>query len=201
MRTMTHLIAGGIAATTLVAGTAVTASAQSTTMKDKRADVVLYKSAADEGAGKVLNRAESIKSGVDVTSSTVKHSKKSLKVTIKVAQLTKTPILVQTEIRAKGSKKPYYATNFDSKNRVYVFDSSFSKMLCDVKLSRKTGKNGRLSFTIPRSCIKKPKSLTVRTGLASLPGGFEDETQPVHYDAISSSKVRSPSWTKWLKAS
>ncbi|WP_456698129.1 hypothetical protein [Aeromicrobium sp. P5_D10] len=171
MRTITHLIAGGIAATALVAGTAVTASAQSTTIKDKRADVVHFEDVENDDVGTVLNRADSIASGVDVTSSTVKHGKKSLKVTIRFANLAKSPVMLQSELRARGSKKIYNVANFGSNKRVSVYNSSYSKELCSAKLSRKAGKSGRLSFTIPRSCIKKPKSLKIRSVVGNFPTG------------------------------
>ncbi|MFI5425988.1 hypothetical protein [Aeromicrobium sp. UC242_57] len=144
MRTLTHLIVGGLAATTLLATTAVTASAQSDTIKDKRADVVQYDGYGDD-SGTVLDRADSIATGIDATSATVKYGKKTLRVTMKFAELGKGSIQVYGGIRVKGSKSwPTYQIISDgSKRRVAVYNRNYSKFLCTGKLTRKNGTRGQ----------------------------------------------------------
>ena len=204
MRTITHLIAGGIAATALVAGTAVTASAQSTTIKDKRADVVQYDGYADfeEKSGVILNRAASIATGVDATSATVKYGKKSLKVTMRFAELGKLPIQIYGRIRVKGAKSwpSYWFDNEGSNKRVTVFDRKGTREVCKGKLTRKNGDKGTLSFTIANSCFKKPKKIKVDVGLFGFAGNLGGDDVTIYDESISSSKVKTTSFTKWLKS-
>lgn len=200
MRTITHLIAGGIATTALLAGTAATATAQSDKITDKRADVIKYDGFEDE-KGEVLNRADSIASGIDATSATVKYTKKSLKVTIRIADVTDRSLLAAAEVRVKGAKKSAGYSIFSiSKKKVGVFNSTGTKKYCNGKQSIKSGKKGYVSFTVARSCLKKAKAIKVQVGVVKFKA-IDDENVELFEDSISSSTVRKPKSTKWLKAS
>lgn len=206
MRTIAHLVAGGLAATALVAGSAVSATAQSEKIADKRADVVhIFDLFSDpEDPGTVLDREASIATGIDATSATIKHGKKSLKVTIKFAKLTKESFILQSSVRVKGAKQSpkYGITNDGMKKSIYVYSASTDKKLCSAKMKRKTGNKGSISFTIKRSCLGNPKSVKLQTGLFAFPDGFENEdTLAVNVESISPKKLRTPAWTKWLKSS
>lgn len=202
MRTITHVVASGLAATALLAGTAVTASAQSTKITDKRADVVQYDGYGDDD-GTVLNRADSIAAGLDATSASVKYGKKTLKVTMRFADLTTGTIQVYGGIRVKGKKTwPSYQIISDgSKNRVAVYNRNYSKYLCSGELDRKNGARGTITYRIANSCFKKPKRIKVQTGVYGFVGDPSREDVTIHDESISSSKVRSTTFTKWLKAS
>lgn len=202
MRTITHLLAAGVAATALVAGSAAAATAQSQTIKDKRADVVRYADLADE-SGTVLDRQASIDSGIDAKSATVKYTKKSLKVTIKFAKLTKEPVSLQSVIRVKGKKAPSFVIFNDSGHKkVSVYNGSMSKKLCNGTMTRKTGKNGSASFTVKRKCLKNAKKIKAQTGVFTMRESDEAESGlSVDFEAISAKQFKTPAWTKWLKAS
>lgn len=201
MRTITHLVAGGLATTALLAGTAVTASAQSTKITDKRADVVQHDGYGDSGT--ILNRADSIAAGLDATSATITYGKKTLKVTMRFAELTKGPIQVYGSIRVKGKKTwPTYQIISDgSRNRIAVYNRDYSKYLCSGDLTRKSGSRGTIVYRIANSCFKKPKRIKVQTGLYGFAGDPKRDDVIFYDESISSSKVRTTSYTKWLKAS
>lgn len=202
MRLLTHLITGGIASTVILTGTAVTATAQSDKIIDKRADVVQLDDSDTSDNGTVLNRADSIASGIDVKSLTVKHGKKSLKVTIRFADLTKEDVQAQAAVRTKGHKEPKYLIYSINRKKVGVMDLDDDefKQVCTGKQSKKAGKNGTITFAVARSCFKKPKAIKVQAAATRFIQ-FNDENFTVYQDAISSSKVRMPDSTKWLKAS
>ncbi|WP_456698131.1 hypothetical protein [Aeromicrobium sp. P5_D10] len=201
MRTITHLAISGLATIAVLTGTAVTAVAQSDKITDKRADVVQYDGIEEIGGnGTVLNRADSLASGIDATSATVKHSKKSLKVTIRVAELTSQEISAYATIRLKGKKTPKYVIYSISKKKVGVFNLSNMKRLCTGKQTKKAGKKGTIAFSVARSCLKKPKAIKVEVGLGRLIE-FDDENFTMYEDPISPSAIRRPKATGWLKAS
>lgn len=203
MRTISHLIASGLAVTALLAGTAVTASAQSTKIVDKRADVVQYDGYADLGVGgTVLDKADSIATGIDATSATIKYGKKSLKVTMRFSQLGKSVIQVYGSIRVKGKKHSSYQIISDGSNkRVSVYNRDYSKYLCAGKMTRKNGAKGTITYSIARSCIKKPQKIKVQTGLYGFLGDPNMADVTIYDESISSSKVRTTTMTKWLKSS
>lgn len=202
MRLLTHLITAGITSTVVLTGTAVTASAQSTKITDKRADVLQIDDFEEGENGTVLNRSDSIDSGIDVKSLTVKHGKKSLKVTMRFADLTKEDMQAQAAVRVKGDKEPRYLVYSLNRKKVGVIDMENDEFdqVCTGKQSKKAGKNGTITFTVARSCFKKPKAVKVQAASTRFIT-FGDENFTIYQDAISSSKVRAPQFTKWLKAS
>lgn len=203
MRTIARLVAAGLATTALIAGSATSATAQSQKIKDKRADVVSY-NGIDDVDGSVLDREASIATGIDATSATIKYTKKSFKVTVKFAKLTKDRVFVQSLIRVKGAKhSPKYILMNDGNNKkIFVYDRPMEKKLCTGKLVRKTGNSGSITLTVKRSCFDKAKSIKVQTGFYNLPNGLDDEADfIVNFEAISAKKSKTPTWSKWLKAS
>lgn len=201
MRTLIHLTVGAAAAVALVTGSTVASSAQSQTLKDKRADVVQYEGYEDDD-GVVLDRTASVRSGFDATRATIKHGKKSLRVTMRFAELGTGPVQVYGSIRIKGKKSwPSYQIISGSSTRVDVYNRSYSRYLCSGKITRKNGKNGTISYTIDRSCLKKPKALKVQTGVYGFDGDPTQEDVTIFDESISPSKVRSTSNTTWLRPS
>lgn len=82
-----------------------------------------------------------------------------------------------------------------------INDKRDSKYLCSGKMTRKNGKGGSISYVIDRSCLKKAKSIKVQTGVYGFDGDPAMEDVTIFDESISASKTRSPSNTKWLKAS
>ncbi|MFI5425989.1 hypothetical protein [Aeromicrobium sp. UC242_57] len=202
MRTITHLLVGGLATTAILTGTAVTATAQSDKITDKRADVVQYDDFEEDEAGTILDRADSLASGIEATSATVKHSKKSIKVTIRFADLTRQEVQAGAVVRVKGSKQPRYLISSISRKKVAVYDLKGDEMkqLCTGKQTKKAGKKGTITFSVKRTCLKKPKAIKVQTGVSRFIN-FDNESFTIYQEVISSSRVRTPESTKWLKAS
>lgn len=201
MRTITHLAIGGLASIAVLTGSAVTAVAQSDKITDKRADVIYHADiVSEESNGTILNRADSIASGLDTTSATVKHSKKSLKVTVRFAELAKHDVSAFATVRVKGTKAPKYTIYSISNKKVGVFKMSNMKQICTGKQTKKAGKKGLITFSVPRSCLKKPKSIKVEAGAFRF-DNLLDEGISLYEDVISPSSVRTPKATKWLKAS
>lgn len=201
MHTMKHLITTGVATVAVLAGTAVAATAQSDKIIDKRADVVQYDGYGDD-SGTILDRADSIASGVDATSAAVKYGKKSMRVTMRFANLTSGNVQVYGAIRVKGSKSwpTYQIISGRSKNRIMVYNRNYSKMLCTGKMTRKNGDRGSISYVIANSCFKKPKAIKVQTGIYGFDGDPTLADVTIFDESISSTKTRSTSSTKWLKA-
>lgn len=203
MRTIARLLAAGLATTALVAASATPASAQSQRIKDKRADVVRYEARDDDNGDKatVLDRKASVATGLDATQSTIKHSKKSLTVTIKFSKLTKHRVYVHTYIRFKGAKNQaqFIVLNHGSNKKVSIYDRALEHTFCTAKLKRKTGKSGSISFKIKRKCLDSPKAIKATTSLMTYPDGRVGDTYLS--ESISSSHVTRASWSKWLKSS
>lgn len=201
MRTLTHLIGGSVAAAALVASSTTVASAQSQTIKDKRADVVQY-DGYDDDWGTILGWSASVATGLDATKATVKHGKKSLRVTMRFAELGTDQVQVYGAIRIKGKKSwPSYQVISGASNRVDVYNRSYSKYLCSGKMTRKNGKGGSISYVIDRSCIKKPKAIKVQTGLYAFDGDPSRDDVTIFDESISAKNTRTTTNTKWLKSS
>lgn len=200
MRTITHLAISGLATIAVLTGTAVTAVAQSDKITDKRADVIQHDEDEEEGGGTVLNRVDSLNSGIDATGATVKHGKKSLKVTIRFAELTKDETSPYAVVQVKGKKTPEYFIASIGKKQVGVFSTSDFEQVCTGKQTKKAGKKGTITFSVARKCFKKPKAVKVQVG-AVRSIEFDQENSTSYEENISPSSVRTPKATKWLKAS
>jgi hypothetical protein len=207
MNFLTRVAAGAVATTALIASAAVPAQAASDKITDKRADVLKFEDISDyTNSGTPLNRADSTASGIDITSYTVKHAKKSVKVTFKFADLHKTTTVYgEVQVKDKKNKTRHFAyTTGASMRQILVMNSSGSKILCKTTATRKHGARGSLTFTIDRSCLKTPKKLKsfgVSYDLTQA-GEAEDGSIAglVYADVVSDRRVKSPSWTKWLKS-
>ena len=180
--------------TTIVLGASATAAnAQATTIKDKASDVVTYSDTNTDGS--VLSYADSVASGADVRSLKVKHTKKSLTFTVTFAQLSSDTGL-SVAIRPHGKSEPNRVFFNTGRSSGEVYDMS-DKTRCTVPVTTKLGKSGSIKATIKRSCLGNPKKIKVSAAAIS----FDQATGATLFDAVSTSSVRTPSETKWLKAS
>jgi hypothetical protein len=181
--------------TTIVLGASATAAnAQATTIKDTASDVVTYSETSGEN-GTVLGYADSVDSGIDVRSLKVKHTKKSVTFTVKFARLSSNTG-VSVAIRPNGKSEPDRVFFNTGRSSGEVYDMS-DKTRCTVPVSTKLGKGGSIKATIKRSCLGNPKKIKISAAAVSV----DPATGATVYDAVSKSSVRTPSETKWLKAS
>jgi hypothetical protein len=183
--------------TIVLGGTATAATAQSTTIKDKASDVVSYTDHQDE-RGTQLGYADSVASGVDMRSLRVKHTKKSVTVRVKFANLSPeaTPII---SVRRDGESRPTRFVVVADENRASVITTRGSKK-CSAPLTARLGKGGYLDVVVKRSCLGDPKRIKV-SALAGTGEGFLGDAGPGTVDIFSPTSVRGEGWTKWLKAS
>lgn len=195
MRTTARAAAVLLASTIVVGGTAATAHAQATTVKDKASDVVTYTSGSEDGT--VLGYRDSIASGADIRSLKVNHGKKSVTLTVKFAELGP-DTTISALFRVNGKKQPSLVLVSPSPGKADVYNRK-GKKVCSARVTTRTGTKGFVKAVVKRSCLKNPKKIRVAadaTAAVSSGGTFS-----VHYDVVSKNSVRTPTWTKTLKAS
>jgi hypothetical protein len=193
MRIVARSAAALLTTAVVVGGTTTAAQAQATTVKDKSSDVVRYADMND-ATGTVLGHTDSVATGADVRSLTVKHTKKSVTVTLRFADLKSTTI-ASVAFRPSGKAKP---------NRVFVNTGNRSgevydlkdKARCTAPVTTKYGRGGSIKATIKRSCLGSPKKIKVSAAAVV----YDPTTGGAHADVVSRSSVRGEAWTKWLKA-
>jgi hypothetical protein len=197
MRTSARVAATLLTTALTVAGTAAAASADTDTVKDKASDVLSYADQTTDTNGTQLGYADSVASGVDLRSMRVKHTKKSVAITVKFSNLARTTT-VYAAVRVDGKSKPSrYVVNTGRKTGV-VLNSQGDKR-CSVPVTHKYGRSGSVSFVVKRSCLGDPKRIKV-SAFATDPGFFSENT-PFKLDTLSPNNVRGTSFTSWLKAS
>jgi ribosomal protein L30E len=198
-------LAAAAATTALIVTAAPSAHAQTVKITDKRADVVYFQGEDDE-TGTLLDKRASAASGVDVTSVTIKHAKKSLKITYRFAELAKRDVLFIGELRIKTQKnknKRFSFMNLGSARNIIVYNDKEFDLACEVKAKRKVGKKGTFTITIPRKCLSDPKAIKLRSNVAQIDiDDLVEENPDISgtMDAVSPSKVRNPTWSKWVKS-
>lgn len=203
MRTIRSIATGCVVTAVLLGGTTVTASAQSETMTDRRADVTkLEQQAGGVTTKTVLDKGASVASGIDVTSSTVKHGKKSLRITTRFAFLSTRNVSITSVISVKGAGRTFVIENDERSNFVHVSRLDGSKVYCTVKLTYRAGENGYTTYTIPRSCIKNPRSIAVSTSVErTLLLDYEHYARKVLLESVAPDKSGNSHWTRFLKPS
>lgn len=194
MRTTTRAAAVLLTTTIVVGGTAATAHAQATTVKDKASDVLTY---SDGDNGTLLGYADSVASGADVRSLKVNHGKKSVTFTYKFAELGP-DTTISAAIRLPGKKRPSYGLIGTSPHKVAVYNLKAEKQ-CSARVTSRTGAKGWVKVVVKRSCLKNPEKIQVAAD-ASVNLSTTDDTYAFHYDAVSKKNIRTPTWTKFLKA-
>lgn len=190
-------IAAGIAAALLTVS-AGAAHAQTTTVKDRASDVV------DLAAGKgqqdtLLGYADSVATGIDLRSMRVKHTKKSVAVTLRFADLSPRAN-IGIAFRVNGRSKPQFTLTSISSTRAEVRNAA-DKRRCAVPLTRRTGPRGTVHVVVARSCLASPRKIKVGAAASLVtPAG---ESVDVQLDVVSdtSVKIEEFDWTRWLKAS
>lgn len=204
MRTMFKLVTACLVTTAILGGTTAAASAKSETMKDKRADVV-HVDVAPDGVetSSILDAAASYATGVDATSTTVKHGKNTIRVTIRFAYLSSRNVRATTLIRTSGKDRPLFSAHGGGSNKyVYVYDKVDDARLCTRPQTYKQGLRGYLTFTIRRSCIGNPKSIKVSSTIErTLWVSGVDRSSEYLTEVIAPAAFRTPAWTRWLKSS
>jgi hypothetical protein len=200
MRTLTRLTASGFVAAAMIATTASGAHAQSTTVKDKRADVLYYAS-ADATKPEVLGKSASIKSGVDVTKVKYDYSKKRLKVKISFSKLASSKVYFTTYVSFKGAQwgPNFVISNNGSKKKAKVLDGATNKNVCSAKLKRDTGNKGSISFEFKRKCFDTKQPLAFLTVVSADKSG-KNPDGAYYIENVSPKKVKQATFTKFLKA-
>jgi hypothetical protein len=196
MRTTARVAAALLSTTIVVGGTATTAFAQSTTVKDKASDVLSFTGPADE-RGTQLSYSESNASGVDLRSLRVKHTKKSVAVSLTFSNLDYATTAI-VSLRVDGKSEPSrFLLNSDDKTGTVL--NTQGKKRCTVPVTHRYGNRGSIHAVIKRSCLGTPDRVKA-TAFAAEQGYFADNTA-FKADSVSPNGVRSSTWTKWLKAS
>lgn len=197
MNTFNRIAATAVASTALLMSTGVAAHAQSVTVKDKSSDVVVISSDDANADGTVLGYQDSLDSGADVRSLKVKHTKKSISITVKLAQLDPEAVL-SVGFKVPGKSEPQWTLARTGRTKAEVYDVK-EKKACNAPLTVKDGAKGSFKATIKRSCLKDPKKIKVAAAVSTVELG--DNSISFKHDAVSASSVRTPTYTKWLKAS
>ncbi|KRC63472.1 hypothetical protein ASE12_01065 [Aeromicrobium sp. Root236] len=202
MRIISQLLGTGIVATALVSAVATSAVAQETTVKDLRADVVQYSVDDDLDPGTILDGPTSIATGIDATSARVKHTKKSVAIQMRFADLTTDKTFTYAGIRVRGAKTwpSYWVQSNGSKTKGAVYDRNF-KRLCSATFTTRSGESGWINVVVPRSCINKPKEIKVKVWVVREPQQDPDDVQTFLEESVSPTTYKSASWTTWLKSS
>lgn len=197
MRTSARIAATLLTTTFVVGGTVASASAETTTLKDKASDVLSFADQTTDDRGTQLGYADSIASGVDLRALRVKHTKKSVSINLKFSNLVDTTT-VNASIRVDGSSKPSRFVVNTRENTGTVFNTQ-GKKRCTVPVTHRYGTGGSVNFVIKRSCLGDPKKVKV-SAFATDPGFFGENT-PFKGDSVSPTQVRGEAFTRWVKAS
>lgn len=200
MRTLPRIAATAVATTALLMSTGATAHAQAVTVKDKSSDVVAYTS-DDTDTGTVLGYQDSLDSGADVRSMKVKHTKKSISITLKAAELDR-GAGITVMFKVPGKSQPQWILASMSRTKAVVFnanDTAMPEKVCNVPLTVKTGTKGSIKAVVKRSCLKSPKKIKVAAVMSTVE--ITGDTTSYKADVVSATSVRTPTFTKWLKAS
>lgn len=198
MNPIHRMAATAVASTALLMSTGLAASAQSVSMKDKSSDVVELSSDDLDGNGEVLGYQDSLDSGADVRSMKVKHTKKSLSVTLKFAEL-KRDTSITVAIKVPGKSEPRWFVSGVSPSKAEVFTPK-GKSVCSARQTVKTGSGGSIKVVVKRSCLDDAKKLKIAAAAGTVEFEGADKFI-VKQDAVSPNAIRTPSYTKWLKAS
>jgi Flp pilus assembly secretin CpaC len=201
MRTTARVAAALLSTTIVVGGTATTAFAQSSTVKDRASDVVssdltLVGEEVQEQES-VLSYRSSIASGVDLRSMRVSHGEKTVTVTLRFAELRRDAIAV-VAFRLDGDAEPERILTNTSRRWGRVSDVD-DKKKCTVPIQTKTGPKGTIRATIKRSCLGDPKRLKATAVSVALKDS--DDSLSIRQDVLSTKNVKTPTWSKWLSPS
>jgi hypothetical protein len=198
MRTLPRVMATAFATTALIGSAGTAAHAQTDNLKDRATDVIHYENFDDED-GKVLSYRDSSASGVDLRGMRLKHGKKSVSVNLKFANLSKnTQAIVM--FRLDGKSEPQrFLFNVSSRSGL-VMDLTSSDEGCTVPLKTKTGRKGTIHAVIDRECLGDPVKVKA-TAFVMLSDDMMADDAPYDQDALSPTRVRGISWTKWLRSS
>lgn len=197
MRAIRSLFVTTIAAA-LIAATAGSAHAAGTTVIDKRADVVRYEfdsnGQVDFSDPKYLNQADSIATGVDITSARVEHRKSTYFVRLQFAQLTNLQTDSYGVIQMRGSK--YSAVYYEARGTIVrVWDDKTGRRLCTGSSKRIPGDRGVIYASISRKCLGYPSQ--IRAGV----GTFLEDGDYLYDESVSPSKKQTTTYSKWLRSS
>ena len=201
MRILAHLSAALVSATVVLASTVVAASAQETTITDKRADVVQY-DGRDDDSGTVLGADDSVSTGVDATSARIRHTKKYVTILMRFENLTGGRVLSYAGLAVNGTgTTSYWIYNRGSKSTVTVLNRAQTKVLCTGAFTQKAGKNGSLYLRVARSCLGYPHKIKAQTGLWRWMGSLDNDDATYYDESISASRYKTTSYSSWITSS
>lgn len=196
MRTTTRVAAILLTTTIVAGGTAASASAQVTTLKDKASDVLSFADQTTDERGTRLSYSESVASGVDLRSLKAEHTKKSLSVSVKFADLSPEALLI-VSLRLDGKRKPSRFLIVSGDQKASVIDATGKKQ-CSAGVSGRLGASGYVKFVAQRSCLDDPKRIKVSAFVGDQ--GLSGDDTPYKGDSLSPTSVRGEGWTTWLRA-
>jgi hypothetical protein len=198
IRTLTRSTLATVVTAAFVVGSVTTAHAQSARVRDKSSDV--FDLAAEKGGrDAVLGYADSVASGADLRSMSVKHTQRSISMTLRFADLGP-----QTEVaiafRIDGRSKPQFVLTSLSRSKAEIRNAA-DKRRCTVPLTTTNGPRGTVHVVVERSCLGSPRK--IKLGAAASTVTVVEESAEVRLDVLSDTSVRTESfdWTKWIKAS
>jgi hypothetical protein len=196
MRTLARFATALVTTTIVVGATATTAHAQTTTVKDKASDVLSFTDQSTDTRGTQLGYRESVASGVDLRSLRAKHTKKSVAIRVKFADLG-TETLPIIGLRLDDDSEPSRFVVVSASGEADVINAHGTKR-CTVPLTAQLGASGYLNVVVKRSCLAAPKRVKVSVFAAR--EGFQGHNTPYMADTVSPDSVRGDGWTTWLKA-
>ena len=195
MRTSARVAATLLTTTIVVGGTATTAHADVTNVKDKASDVIYVPDSSKDDYS-VLGYQASIDSGVDLRGMRVRHGRKTVTLRLKFTQLAP-DAKISMEFRSNGRRQTDHYLFSVSSRRGVLLDAKAADT-CSVPLTARTGRDGTLYAVIKRSCLGDPERIKVSGG--AFRGDLASDNGSIHADPISNTKIQGPSWTKWLKS-
>ncbi|WP_019144203.1 hypothetical protein [Aeromicrobium massiliense] len=198
MRKVSSVATAGLAGVLVLGATAV-ADADQSTIRDKRADVLVGSVYDEDGDDfRRMNAIESRASGIDITSGRFKHGKKTISVTLRFARL-KSNTIVLTEFYVPGRKKAAFTLRATTEHaRATVVRGSTGREACTAKLRARRGENGSVTATIRRSCLGSPSKLRMATTAVRF--SYRGGELLSAGDPLSGKKVQSAQKTPFLRS-
>ena len=222
MRSTTRLAAVAAAAVAMLVGSAGTALAQSTSLDDKRYDVLL----GDDSLASKGTYAERVAaSGVDVDKITINHGTNFVSIRVNLHKLAEDAYVIgAVPINGGDTIDFQFGVEADGGGGIfgvtYPGEDSGRSTFCEVggssnalKGTSKVGTNGFIQLYVPRACFDNPKALrgagvSVFEDYANEQARFTSPeavkkaaaapTDEEYVDPISPRYVREALFTKWL---
>jgi hypothetical protein len=194
MRLVTRTAAALLTTAVVLTGTAVSATADSDTVKDRASDVITWPSKDPGATATRLGYQASVDSGVDLRSMRVRHDKRTITVTAKFSNLGPSTRLY-VNLRLNGKKKITRFV-FAQDGTARIITPKFN-VKCTRPLVVRTGPKGLMKAVFKRSCLSNPR--TIKASAFVTTPAFDQVAAPQIGDFGSAGKIGQWSWTRWLK--